>query len=138
MCSIHVYFSQNLDNTLTIIYVCNASRIFQFSSCLEIMIYAGSKEEGTSFWDCVLWDGAAALSLRQSFPMNEWSWVIGSPALQMFMSGMEQMISGTCCPELQMVLGEVSDLKYRQFFPKDTPEWSRCSKIQAMLPYQWS
>lgn len=100
MCSIHVYFSQNLDNTLTIIYVCNASRIFQFSSCLEIMIYAGSKEEGTSFWDCVLWGGAAALSLRQSFPMNEWSWVIGSPALQMFMSRMEQMISDTCRPEL--------------------------------------
>lgn len=71
MCSIDIYFSQNLDNTIMIIYVCNTSRIFHLSSCLEIMIYAVSKEEGTSFWDCVLWGGAGALSLRQSFPMNE-------------------------------------------------------------------
>lgn len=55
MCSTHIYFSQNLDNIIMIIYVCNASRMLQFSSCLEIKTYAEPKEEGTYFWDCVLW-----------------------------------------------------------------------------------
>lgn len=109
MSSTHVYFSQNLDNTIMIIYVFNASRMLQFSSCLEIKIYAGSKEKGTSLWDCVLvrWSRG---SQPQAVLFYEWMALGGQGAFT------------------QIVL------PYRCSWV----EWSKWSQTHAVLSFRWS
>lgn len=54
MCSIHMYFSQNLDSTKMIIYIYSISGMFPFSFYLEKMIFAGLKQEEMPDWDCAL------------------------------------------------------------------------------------
>lgn len=92
-----------------IIYVFNASRMLQFSSCLEIKIYAGSKEKGTSLWDCVLvrWSRG---SQPQTVLFYEWMALGGQGAFT------------------QIVL------PYRCSWV----EWSKWSQTHAVLSFRWS
>lgn len=157
MCFVHMYFSQNLDNTIIIIYIYNISGIFLFSSCLENMICAGLKQERASFWDHVLvgWSKCSqpqavlsyewswvdkVLSDRESCPTDapqcgKWSWT--HAIMPYRWSSVEQVPSDTCSPALQMILGIACAFTHMQSCPTDSPGWSRYYQKQIVLQYQW-